>query len=279
MKAFATVLLSIIVMMWTSPILHAECVCPGMRLARDKGGDGAPLYWGFDAYVVQSGTVNSPPLICFKRVVTNASDLKVLNIRWDSAGFRRKMIPVKDSNSSCPTLSGELTDKPVLGPLYHGVSSDHYDTTVHPPRDGWKQAAASLSDWPLIRSSFEVDINEKQFAEVIIYSSASTPDNKSFDLIYELENRGNAPIRLLLNLPVADAMEKDLPFINDFFFPPNSRKLFSSSVQRPIKIQTATAVISNAETKEGLAVDAVGVYAPIDGKRSYSDDQLYERVQ
>jgi len=62
-------------------------------------------------------------------------------------------------------------------------------------------------------------------------------------------------------------MDKDLPFVEEFFLPSNSRKLFRSTVQRPVSIQAATAVISNVDTRESLAVDVVGVYAPVDGKR------------
>jgi len=280
MNKFAAVSCSLLAILSIEPNLHGEeCQCPGEQIADYKGGDATPLDWVFEAYKVEEGKAEAPPLICFKRVVANASNLKVLNIRWDVAGYRRRAIPKQDSNSSCPTLAGNLTARPVTDSLYYGVSSEHYDTTVHPPKDGWKQVAASLPNWPLIRSAFEVDVNEFRFADIVVYSSVNTDDNKAYNLIYELENRGNASVGFLLNVPTVGPMDKDLPFVEEFFLPSNSRKLFRSTVQRPVSIQAATAVISNVDTRESLAVDVVGVYAPVDGKRRYSDQELYERIR
>jgi hypothetical protein len=280
MSKLAAVTCSMFAILCTEPNLYAEqCECPGVQIAHYKGGDGAPLEWAFEAYKVEDGTADTPPLICFKRVVRNVSNLKALNIRWDVAGYRRRAIPGRDSNTSCPTLAALLTSTRVSGPLYHGVSSNQYDTTVHPPKDGWKQASASLPNWPLIRSVFQVDVNDTLFADIVLYSSVSTDDNKLYHLTYEVESRENATIRLLLNIQTVGPMDKDLPFIDDFILPPNSRKWFRSTVGTPVNIQPATAVISNVDTKEGLAVDVVGVYAPIEGKRRFSDQELYERVR
>jgi hypothetical protein len=270
MKRFAAVSCFVLAM---CSVAQADCQCQGKQLIRYKGGDSAPLSWNYQAYEVTAGRADSPRLICFQRTVTNASQLAVTNIRWDVAAFRRRLIPAQKTNSSCPTIPAEISVSPMQGPLYHGVSSEHYDTTVNPPPDGWKQAAASPSDWPLIRSAFQVSVSEDRWAEIAIYSSASTTDNKLTELRYEIESRGNVYVGVLLNLPVAQRMQKDLPFTTSSF------AVSPKFVEGPVSVQTATAVIWNVDTKEGLAVDIVGAYAPVEGKRSYSDEELYKRVQ
>src|ERR1700721_3008930 len=113
-----------------------DCVCPGKLLFKHTGGD-ENLGWYFSASLVQQGQANEQPIICYRRGVQSQSNQKILNIRWDVAGFRRLFFPSRFSNDSCSTLSGELGRSPVSGPLYYGISSDAFETTVTPPRDGW----------------------------------------------------------------------------------------------------------------------------------------------
>jgi hypothetical protein len=258
-----------------------RCDCPGTQTAYFKGGDRAPLYWGFGTFFVQGGNQTSPALMCYSRLVWNASLLNVLNIKWEVAGYGRRSLPKQREDFSCRTLSGELSSTPKSGPLYHGISSQHYDTTVHPPKDGWQQAAASSrpSDLPPVRSALDVSVEEQSSAGIVIYSSASTPDGKFFYLTYEVENRGNAFVRLLVNMPIVESMIDELPFINNLPLPPKSRVDFLSKVYMPVSVQPATVLISDEKTDQGLAVDVVGVYAPIEGKRRHSDESLFDKLR
>jgi hypothetical protein len=134
---------------------HAShtCTCPGQALAGHKGGDRSPLAWSFDAFLVKEGTPNSPPLICYSRGVSNSSKLKVLNIRWEAASYFRRTIPGNDENYSCPTLPGELSASPKTGPLHYGISSEQYDTTVVPPKDGWQRQSPRFNRLRISRLS------------------------------------------------------------------------------------------------------------------------------
>jgi len=162
---------------------------------------------------------------------------------------------------------------------FAGISSEHYDTTVRPPRDGWMQQAAAppSSDMPLIRSTFDVNIGDSS-AQIVIYSSASTDDRKFYELRYEMENHGSVAVRMVVNLPMAGLMEKDLPFLGGFLMPPESRKIFYSKTSQPVDVQRATVLVLD-ENKKGFAADVVGVYAPIDGKRYLSDENLFDQVR
>jgi hypothetical protein len=51
-------------------------------------------------------------------------------------------------------------------------------------------------------------------------------------------------------------------------------------VDVPIAVQTAVVLLSSEEgSKQPFAADIVGVYAPISGKRLFSDKALFESVQ
>ena len=156
-----------------------ECDCPGKRLDQFKG------------------------------IVYNFSDSPVVNVWWKIAGYARRMIPQHGKNSSCSLLPGELDPSPRPGPLYYGISSEHYDTTVRPPRDGWIQQAAapSSTDMPLIRSTFDVNVGDSS-AQLVMYSSASTEDRKFYELKYEMENHGNVAVLMVVNLPMVGSMDK-----------------------------------------------------------------------
>jgi hypothetical protein len=73
---------------------------------------------------------------------------------------------------------------------------------------------------------------------------------------------------------------QNLEILRPTFLKPNSRMFFESEVKSQVTAQTAMVLVSDAkDMKVGLAVETVGVYAPIDGKRRYSDGQLLDSVQ
>ena len=88
-------------------------------------------------------------------------------------------------------------------------------------------AAPSSTDMPLIRSTFDVNVDDFS-AQLVMYSSASTEDRKFYELKYEMENHGNVAVLMVVNLPMVGSMDKDLPFLSGFLMPPESRRHFSS---------------------------------------------------
>jgi hypothetical protein len=281
-----------------------QCVCPGVRVVQEKGGDGTPLYWAFEAAVVKHAQTGEPPLVCYGRTVSNHSSLDVLNIGWRIANYGRRFIPGQADNSSCPMIEDNLAPVNANGPLNYGVSSDSYDTRVRPPSKGWAQKAevhpmeympirsvfgasqyrvqlaqARVTDFVPLRSSFDVNVSRDLFANILIYSYVSSADGKTLRLQYELENRGNTPVRILVNMPISETMTKDLPFTTGFELPAESIKEFRSTVETQISVQPATVLVSDPKTKQGIGIDFVGVYAPVDGKRQFSDQNLYNSLK
>jgi hypothetical protein len=258
------------------------CECPGKQIVEYKGAPNIAIGWNFKAFLVEEGRPNSKPLICYRRSVTNNTDATALNIRWDVASFRRRIIPSKYIHDSCATLSGELSAAPLSGPLYYGISSDSHDTTVHPPREGWVQNAASspAPGFPPVRSVFELGLNDAGLESTIIVYSYVQFERQSARLIYEIENRSSEPVNFLLNLPISGSMVK-LPFLNSVFLKSNSRTLFEANVDSPVAVQSAVVVIfdNQKDNKKGFATDIVGVYAPIDGKRQFLDETLLDIVR
>jgi hypothetical protein len=246
------------------------------------------MSWHFSASLVQGGRPNTPPLACYRRGVFNKSSATILNIRWDVAAFRRRMIPSQKILDSCSTLPGLLSDAPTAGPLYYGISSDTYDTTVLRPHEGWEQRdaqlvpeslAAQTDEFPPMRSVFEFALDEMGAEGTItIYSYVQVEAGPRFRLTYEIENRGPQAVDFVLNVPMTAEMEK-LPFSRPTLVKSNSRMFFDSYVKSPITAQSALILVSDVKNKQGFAAEPVGVYAPIDGKRSFSDKQLLESVQ
>ena len=257
-----------------------ECECPGKDLAKFNGGYTVKMTWYFSASMVQAARPNSPALICYKKSVLNKSNDTILNIRWDVAAFRRRLIPSRYTNDSCVTLPGLLSASPISGPLYYGISSDAYETTVQPPLDGWvakeTQSHAQIDEFPPLRSVFEFDVDRGQEGTVTIYSYVKEEGPKR-RLIYEVEYGGNPAVNFLLNLP-ANAETENLPFLRPMLLKP--RQLFSAYVEGPVTAQRAVVLISDIkDSKRGLAVETVGVYAPANGKRLNSDKMLMDFVQ
>ena len=257
-----------------------ECVCPGKFLAETKhAGDDGNVSWHFSATLVEQGQANSQPIVCYQRGVYNRSNETILNVRWDVAGFRRRFLPKKYSNNSCSTLPGEMSGSPVSGPLDYGISLlTPPRPPLNPPREGWttqKAVVTQPTNLMPIRSVFEVGINgEGLESTIIVYSYVQNKDEKSFTLTYELENRGRSPVAFQINLPVVSSMDK-LPFLEPMFLEADSRIWFVADVVVPVAVQSALVLVSDPKTaKLGLATDVVGVYAPIDGKRRYSDETL-----
>src|SRR5262249_58884008 len=119
--------------------------CSGQRLKFFGGGDYRRLEWDFTAYLVRPGGADFPPLACYEKLVRNSDKTEVRNIKWEVANYRRRILV--DIDKACPTLPGEVSQAPKDGPLHYGVSSEFYETSVLPPRDGWlKSVAVQNSD-------------------------------------------------------------------------------------------------------------------------------------
>lgn len=241
--------------------------------------------WRFSASIVQRGESSSPSLVCYRRGVYNDSNGTILNIRWDVAAFRRRMIASRQEHASCSMLPGLVSESPASGPLHYGISSDAFDTTVLPPREGWEQRAAQsepqADEFPPIRSTFEFGLNTERAEATLTVHSYVTVANSRRRLVYEVENRGPAAVLFILNLPATSAMEAKLPFLQKpTLLESDSRRFFEADVEGRLTAQPATIIISDEkDPKMGLAADTVGVYAPVGGKRPFSDRLLLQSVQ
>jgi hypothetical protein len=136
-----------------------------------------------------------------------------------------------------------------------------------------------LTNWSLIRSGFRVSVAKSKFADIVIYSSASTLDTKLYTLRYEVENHGNAFVHFVMNLPIVDPMLKTIPLTRGLVLPPSSTKIYEATIESQVSVQTASVLVSDENNKVGLAADVVGIYAPLAGKRLLDDQKLFDSVQ
>jgi hypothetical protein len=182
------------------------CSClTGTKLYTNDGGDGRPLRWKFEAYRKNQG---EHQLICYVRDVENRSDDAVRDVLWDVAGYRRDGIRAHMALPSCVDYAGEMKSSPVQGPLYHGVTSQAYDTSVRPPEAGWvprKDASAASDTPPPLMSDFVFDTRGKdgllQASHVRIESSASF-DGKVGFFSFDVTNDGLATVGVFINMPL-----------------------------------------------------------------------------
>src|SRR5262249_33775797 len=216
-------------------------------------------------------------LACYEKLVRNSDKTEVRNIKWEVANYRRRILV--DIDKACPTLPGEVSQAPKDGPLHYGVSSEFYETSVLPPRDGWlKSVAVQNSDRTPLRSAFSLSQRKGQSDELRI-TSFMTSYGMTNLLSYEIDYSGEVPIRILINLPVAARMVYDLPFVKgDTEIPAHSHQIFQTKIDEPATAVPAVLVISDASTNEALAIDVAGVYAPVKGERQFRDETLFARI-
>jgi hypothetical protein len=150
-------------------VAHAQegCSCPGSRVTNYEGGDGQPLRWLFEVYLVEPGGAG-PSLYCYLKRVTNASPRDVYSTKWDVANYRQLVIAAGQQAPSCPHYLQDLGKQPLTGPLHWGIASRPYDTTVKAPVGGWSMAVGVFdrghidSDKPSRRCEYCRVIRESQ---------------------------------------------------------------------------------------------------------------------
>jgi hypothetical protein len=283
---------------------HAQtCQCKGQRLDQYKGGDKSPLSWTFEPYLAKRGSTDEPNIICYLKTIWNYSGLEVRRVYWQVAGFYRRYIAPNMPTSSCPAIRGDMNPDPRGGPLYYGVA-DHYDTTIREPKEGWKDtnvlglsplpdpaplSFAMLTNDPL-DSSFSVEItneNPPQTANITISSRIFviyTPQANHIpavetQLIYELNNVGNAPIWLRINLPNDDLLSKDVPLIaNAVLLPPHNFLKYSSITTKKVAIQSA-AIIFYDQGGQIVGMDRAGFYGLAEGRREIDAERLWQELK
>jgi hypothetical protein len=272
-----------------------QCQCIGPRLDHYNGGDKAPLSWSFEPYLAKPGAGDQPPWICYQKLVKNSSSNEVRSIHWEAADFYRKSIAPNEAISSCPTIPGEMRSDPHSGPLYYGVNSDHYDTTVREPKDGWWTASNSavpnvsvrLLQTPPIQSTFVVvptwhDHNGVAYsspAYIHISSSAFRADNKT-TLTLELFNFGEEAVRVLINLPDDGVLSKELPLLtNATLLRPKQIVKFMSTTEKQVTAQATTVIFYDELGKEIIAVDGAGFFGLSEGRREIDTEKMWQSLR
>lgn len=200
------------------PTLAEACTCSGQPQAfQHAGGDGKPLSWSFETFLISPAGQYHSAVYCYRKAVHNKSGVEVRNIHWAAAGYYRQFVNAGSEDPTCATLSGEMNASPRLGRLFFGISSRGYDTTVREPNGGWKtsrvdtlprllklaQASTHQSDssganaWQLLRSEFVFSTREGPATRIIVTSSVEV-DRDLLKLVYGIENRGARDVRVSL---------------------------------------------------------------------------------
>lgn len=211
-----------IVLTMISTAAAAECSCPGAAASTYRGGDANPLSWSFQASLSQPGG-SREPVYCYHRSVKNALEAPVYSVRWEIASFYRQLVRGGDDASSCPVYLGDISPRPINGPLNFNVAS-RYDTTVQPPEHGWGTPTGGLaSDGSMAdliapklesRIDFDVEDSEGKAKSVSLdFVSEAYVKNRQLGLYYFIRNVSEQPVYVLLNLSIDKSMIDRLPIV------------------------------------------------------------------
>jgi hypothetical protein len=280
--ASTLVVFPIVLLAVASAAQTPTCSCPTQKspLYGNSGGDSTPLLWRFESY---EKVIAHPrrKVICYVRHVENKSTADVWDISWDVAGYRRQVIPARTPRPSCVDYEGEMKATIVQGPLHYGVSSQHYDTAVRPPEEGWvpkKTTSAEMLGTQSLRSDFVLDTQDKegglQTSHVIIDSSA-TYDGKRAVLVFNISNDGKGMLGIFLNIRALPQMYKDVPAAEKpFYLKPNDKVVFKTVVEEKPEFVPATVIFYDANGKQA-GLETAGFYVPASGKPMHSDETLW----
>jgi hypothetical protein len=265
-QLFATAFGAAVLLFAALPTLAQTCTCSGTEKSRFHGGDSKPLTWRFVAKLLQSGTADAPPLICYERSVVNKSKIEVRNVRWEVANYYHYIIPANSPREVCQPLPGEMKKVPVSGLLFHDSTSEGYDTTVRQPLNGWpsqRKEAENIThkkNLPRLEANFIVDLPGVGKNANIYF--ASTADLKSEDTSFDylLKNSGTTDVFIAADLPIA--MSKEVP-IAQKGFPIKAGKAvqFKTSLKGRPKANPATLVVY-ASGVGIVAIETVALYLP-----------------
>jgi hypothetical protein len=279
---------------------HAqECTCNGTMLDHYKGGDGRPLLWTFETYVINQRAAD-PPLICYLKSVTNESQTEVRRIFWEVAGFFRRYAQANTHIPSCARRADGMKPNPRNGPLYHGIIGGQYDTTVREPTNGWKEGQATRVHWnaipanwkvaqaasppaerlPPVVSSFVLDLEDSGRAAVNVISDGFRERSGTTTLTYNFFNSGTAAVRVLVNLPNDGPLARSVPMIsNPFLLQPTRIMEFKYSTEKPVILQSAAVIFYDQPGREVIGVDSAGFYGPAEGKREVDVELLWRSLR
>ena len=230
MARLALAMLALVSINTIPAVAHSQsCICDGKLIRRFHGGDADPLTWTYAAYLVSEGAGSHPADVCYLREVQNRSNADVRNIYWKVAGFARRLLR-PGVKSSCVELEGDAKSTITSGKLFHGVSDQHYDTTVLEPKAGWEtQEASAEEDYRTLKSQLTFDIQGDGYyapTRLTLWSSVRIdPDKKIALLTYEIDNESKSAISILVNAVATAQMQKDVPwFTSPCVIPPSRSK-------------------------------------------------------
>jgi hypothetical protein len=195
-----------------------------------------------------------------------------------------------------------MKPNPSNGPLWYDVA-DHYDTTVREPKEGWKQSQyqpgaiinqpGSIRTTPIlepigrftpqIESSFVVQLtgaSPPQTADITISSWALIQLGQKTELLYELSNRGNAPLRVFVNLPNDGLLSTQIPMIVDpILLEPGGSRKYSGLTEKGVALQRASVIFYDQSGKEIVGIDSAGFYGLAEGKREVEIDKVWQSLR
>lgn len=257
-----------------------SCTCHGDRVDHFQGGDGKPLEWLFEVYLVKKSNVG-PSLYCYLKRVTNRSNLDVYAVRWNIANYRQENIYAGKEKQTCPQYIQDLASAPLNGPLNFGISSQSYDTTVKAPLGGWQSPTAGGNNNPYIGAGYEWLKLESQFA----FSTVGREGQHSSGLVavesgvnfnyggrasfyYVVTNRGPQPVSVFINLSTSKELIKEVPIADNFVsIASNESKKYAVDVSATVIAEPATIIIRN-ESGGTVLADRAGVFAIAGGYKS-----------
>lgn len=239
-----------------------DCICGGTPTAQPhKGGDGQPLKWEYEQFIVQPASGSVPQLVCYHKKVENDGSADVRDVGWEVANFLRPVIRKGDLQASCPTVSGEVNPKPTNGPLHYGPGADVYDATVFQPQS---QTASRNNDAPPeIRTALSFDMLDAKDAIVSVglnFLSEAKSDGKSSSLSYLVQNESALPLFVLVNVTASKSILEKIPMIQkQLRLDPGDKRSFETNQEGAAVIEPGLIVVYDLKGRV-QAFDSAGFH-------------------
>lgn len=262
-----------------------DCQCPGQQIENFSGGDGRPLSWIYQVWLVKQAGAQSPNTItCYLKHVENNASYEVRDVQWRAAAYVQTILPPKKGTSSCPQVAGEIRPNPENGPLHYGVSSQFYETTVRIPEKGWPSSVITvenerveLDDLQSKFAFFSPDANGEPSLSRVSVTSSVVRDGKGATLTYAIENGGDKLVSVLLNAPATDRLVRDAIFIQrPSTIKPGDKLVATSFTTDKLQATVATIVFFDAKGNQ-IALEAAGIYAPAAARPLYSNEKFWQK--
>lgn len=266
------------------PAEAQECQCSGKQIELYSGGDGKPLEWRFQVYLVSDGLGSQPKKLCYYKEVVDKSNVDARDVRWEVASYYRRLIKKGSLSSSCPEVEGGAKSTPTNGPLYFGPSSNGYDTTVIQPSTGWETSAsndgsnAGPGNITMTELAFDQETESGSIVTSRISFTTSFKSGKEAVINYSVENQSDTAYSVLVNLTANKMVLAKIPLIQRRLeLPAHAKGSFVVADDAQVTSEPAEIVVYDT-TGRISAIDS-GSFYTFKGEKERSNRSFWDDIK